>query len=181
MPKTLIYAGIGSRRTPEEIQQQMYHIAEQLAEKWTLRSGRADGADQAFETGAITGNGKMEIYIPWFGFNGAPNNHPDYIRPRATQELADFSARFHPSWSSCSDAAKLLHMRNACQILGLNGDKPADVVICWTLKGMRTGGTGQALRIAEAYEIPIFDLGVPGPDVRQQLVEFINWKEGCSL
>lgn len=181
MPKTLIYAGIGSRKTPDFVLHQMVDVAQQLSARWTLRSGHADGADMAFETGAITGNGKMEIFVPWFGFNGAPTDHPDYIRPRATQELAEFSMQFHPNWGALSDAAKLLMMRNACQILGLTGDSPVDMVICWTQGGRQGGGTGQALRIAEHYNIPIFDLGVPGEGIRRGLVDYTNWKEGIAL
>lgn len=180
MPKKLIYAGIGSRKTPEDICYIMYDIAYQLAEAgWLLRSGHADGADKAFERGVIEHRiGEMEIFIPWFGFNEAPYNHPSYIRPKATQELADFSAQFHPNWNKCSDAAKLLHMRNACQILGLDGHTPVDMVICWTPLGLGTGGTGQALRIAQANNIPIFDLG--GPDsVHERLVKFVEQKEAA--
>ncbi len=181
MPKTLIYAGIGSRRTPEFVLHQMVDVAQQLSDRWILRSGHADGADMAFETGAITGNGKMEIFVPWHGFNGAPTAHPDYIRPKATQALADFSSRFHPKWDQLSDAAKLLMMRNSCQIMGLDGNHPVDMVICWTQGGRQGGGTGQALRIANHYNIPIFDLGVPGDLIRRELTNYVNWKEGIAL
>lgn len=175
MPKTLIYAGIGSRKTPDEILHQMASIATQLAESgWVLRSGHADGADSAFETGCTLADGRMEIYIPWFGFNGAPTNHPDYIRPKATQELADFSKQFHPAWDRCSDTAKLMHMRNACQVLGLSGDVPATMLVCWTPKGNGSGGTGQAIRIAQANEIPIFDLGIPGNFIAEELCKFVE-------
>lgn len=177
MPKTLIYAGIGSRNTPEEVLLQMSSIAEQLAPKWTLRSGHAAGADNAFEMGAMSGDGAMEVFIPWFGFNGAPFDHPDYIRPKPTQGLADFAAQYHPAWSRCSDAAKLMHMRNACQILGEHGDAPCNLVICWTPKGLGSGGTGQAIRIAQAHNIPVFDLGTPGTHIREELCKFIEWCE----
>ena len=70
----LYYAGIGSRETPEHVIHWMHIIGEQLAEKWVVRSGFADGADKAFCYGAETGNGEMEIYLPWAGFNGAPHN-----------------------------------------------------------------------------------------------------------
>ena len=179
MSKTLIYAGIGSRKTPDEVLHQMGAIAIQLAESgWLLRSGHANGADMAFETGCTLANGAMEIFIPWYGFNGAPNGHPDYIRPKATQELADFSRQFHPAWDRCSDATKLMHMRNACQVLGLNGDNPVDLVICWTPRGNGSGGTGQAIRIAQANDIPIFDLGIPGDFIQEELCKFV---EMCEL
>lgn len=175
MTKTLIYAGIGSRSTPKHIQHQMASIAQQLSPNWVLRSGHAEGADMAFEAGALAGKGAMEIFIPWFGFNGAPQNDPRYIRRTATQELADYSAQFHPAWDRCSDAAKLLHMRNACQILGAEGDNPVDLVICWTEGGLGKGGTGQALRIAEANSIPVFDLAIPS--CQQILVDYVDTLE----
>lgn len=181
MSKTLIYAGIGSRQTPKHVLQEMHAVASQLSDLWVLRSGHADGADISFETGCIMANGEMEIYVPWFGFNDAPTNHPDYIRPKATEQLASFSAQFHPNWDACTDAAKLLHMRNSCQILGLDGNVPVDMVICWTPNGKGGGGTGQALRIAQACEIPIFDLGIEGDDIRQQLCDYVNWKEQIAL
>jgi len=48
------YTGIGSRKTPYQVQQQMQRIAQFLAKKgYTLRSGSANGADSAFEEGAL--------------------------------------------------------------------------------------------------------------------------------
>jgi hypothetical protein len=49
--------------------------------------------------------------------------------------------------------------RNAMQILGPKLNHPADLVITWTEMGLRKGGTGQALRIAEEYSVPIINLG----------------------
>lgn len=173
-PKMLTYAGIGSRKTPPNVLRQMSLIAEQLSDKWLLRSGHAQGADSAFEEGCLRGGGKMEIFVPWFGFNKAPTNNPSYIRPKATQGLADYAAKFHPAWDKCNGIAKLLHMRNVCQILGEHGDAPVDLVICWTPNGLGQGGTGQALRIANAHNIPIFDLGEDCDRVRRGLCMFIE-------
>lgn len=178
MSKSLIYAGIGSRETPQDVLEVMYNIAVDLAPNWILRSGHAAGADMAFEQGCIAGNGAKEIYLPWHGFNGAPNNHPQYIRPKATQELADFSAQFHPAWDKCSDPVKLMHMRNAYQILGADGESPVDLVICWTKDGKRGGGTGQALRIAEYYNIPIFDLAIADDHFIQRMCAYLEKLEG---
>jgi hypothetical protein len=52
----------------------------------------------------------------------------------------------------------------AHQILGRELDDPACFVVCWrpdgatTAPGPSTGGTGQALRIAVAQHIPVFNL-----------------------
>lgn len=173
MSKTLYYAGIGSRETPVDIISQMMDIATELAKHgWVLRSGHADGADQAFETGCVQGNGKMEIMLPWKGFNKAPFNNPSYIVPHNSKELEDFTASFHPAWHRCTRAAKLLHMRNSWQILGEHTNAQVEMVICWTKGGKRGGGTGQALRIAEFYKIPIFDLALP--ETVDKLTEFVN-------
>ena len=50
------------------------------------------------------------------------------------------------------------------QILGMGCKSPSAMVVCWTPDGStgittaRTGGTGQALRIAFAHGVPIFNL-----------------------
>ena len=52
--------------------------------------------------------------------------------------------------------------RNTYQILGKNLRDPVDFVLCWTpftRKGDPKGGTSQAIRIAEAYNIPVINLG----------------------
>lgn len=163
MPKRILrYAGIGSRKTPEYIQKMMQSIAQQLGQSgWVLRSGFADGADISFGWGAETVDGAMELFVPWTGYNGAPWNDPRVIVPPMTQELMDLAMKFHPAWHNCSQGAQKLHARNGSIILGLDLKTPVDCVICWTPNGLRGGGTGQALRIADAYEIPIFDLALP--------------------
>lgn len=162
----LHYAGIGSRKTPKHILDIMHHIAAYLASQgWILRSGGAPGADSAFEEGARIENGKTEIFLPWFNFRGSdselhPRNYP------FTPEEREFAAQFHPAWHRCSPTARLLHQRNTRILLGiehLHGKQvtPVKFVIAWTENGMLKGGTSQALRIAQALDIPIFNLGTP--------------------
>lgn len=154
------YAGIGSRKTPQEIQDFMTEFGRQSARKgWLLRSGHATGADQAFEKGCLEEKGPKEIFLPWEGFEGAPENDPDYIVPPFSQKRLELAMRFHRKWHELGQGAKVLHMRNGCQIFGLRMDDPIDFGVCWTPKGLGGGGTGQALRIARAYHIPIVDLG----------------------
>jgi hypothetical protein len=49
--------------------------------------------------------------------------------------------------------------RNSFQVLGEDLETPATCVICWTPGGKGDGGTGQALRIARHYDVPIIDIG----------------------
>lgn len=168
----LAYAGIGSRETPQHILNIMSHLGSYLcSEGWTLRSGGASGADQAFEVGVLQAETvidaeappRKEIYLPWRGFNNSTSHlHPGNL-PFTQQEI-DFSAHIHPNWARCSPSAKLLHQRNLRQIIGceaLHGSTviPVKFVVCWTENGQLKGGTAQAMRIANACGVPIINLG----------------------
>ncbi|MOA32601.1 hypothetical protein D3C78_1538370 [compost metagenome] len=74
----------------------------------------------------------------------------------AAQEIA---ANFHPNWHNLKPTVRQMHSRNVGQVLGQDLKTPSSFVLCWTKNGSGSGGTGQALRIAKAYEIPIFDAG----------------------
>ncbi len=69
------------------------------------------------------------------------------------------AARFHPSWSELSPRARRLH-----QVLGSYLALAATLVVCSTEDGSlegsgpRVGGSGQALRIAHHYGIPVLNL-----------------------
>jgi len=139
------YAGVGSRRTPEE------RIGRRLAELgWTLRTGGAEGADQAFERGARAGGGAVEIFLPWPGFSGYKNGRLE--RPGA--EAIRVASSLHPAWE--------LIARNSHQVLGAGMDDPVAVVICWTPDGAEAGGTGQAIRPASRLGVPVVNLKRPG-------------------
>lgn len=149
--KSLHYAGIGSRETPASVCTAMTHIAHRLRESgYTLRSGGARGADTAFEKGA--GDASV-IYLPWPKFNDHRSPH-HYISVEAKQ----LAGRFHPMYPRLEPHAQALIARNGYQILGLDLKSPVDFVVCWTPKGKGGGGTGQAIRIAQGYNIPVYDL-----------------------
>lgn len=163
---TVAYAGIGSRKTPQDILVLMYKAASALTHQgYILRSGGASGADSAFERGAWLANPRsFEIFVPWRNFNGRDSwNRGDIVYkcnvPQciAAMELAE---KYHPNWAACSSAARRFHARNMFQILGRSLNDPVKFVICWTPDGKRSGGTGQALRVAEDKGIPIYDLAI---------------------
>lgn len=163
--KRKIYAGVGSRKTPREILDRFKRIAIFLRENgFTLRSGGADGADKAFESGA--GNNK-EIYLPWKGFNGSFS--PYYNTDKDAELIVE---EIHPTWDKLSDAAKKLHCRNCCQVLGEDLNIPCSFVVCWTPDGKTVGGTATAIRLAEREGIPVFNFGREGVD--RELWEFLQ-------
>ncbi len=135
----LYYAGIGSRQTPDEILFQMELIALLLySRNYVLRSGGAKGADSAFA-------------------KGTKSRHI-YYASDATDDSIALSSKYHPAWNRCSDYVKQLHGRNSMIILGVKLDTPVEFVVCWTPTGEATGGTGLGIRIARAYNIPVYNL-----------------------
>ena len=169
----MIYAGIGSRETPQNVLEYMEQLAYDWAKEYehTLRSGGARGADTAFEKGAIRGGGPLEIFYTdrcRIGYSG--NKDEDYSSnigqsnvevygPEIMEEAMAHAKEFHPNWGACSPYAKKLHARNSLIMLGDRLNEPVDLVVCWTPGGFKKGGTAQALRIAEYMKISVFNLG----------------------
>jgi hypothetical protein len=139
-----IYAGIGSRKTPPETLAIIKKLAGLLErEGWLLRSGGADGADTAFEQGVMDTRHRA-IFLPgdWFNERKAgPGGFYDSTKLPGWEMALETVDRFHPASNNLSPFARKLMARNAMQI------------------GLRKGGTGQALRIAEEYGVPIINLG----------------------
>lgn len=161
----LAYAGIGSRETPPDICNTMTELAQYLSRLgYTLFSGGADGADDAFEKGAS----HKVIFLPWDGFNGRRVDNRQYIVPPFVEDLA---RKFHPAGNRLKPGALKMMSRNTYQVLGPDLKSPVDFVICWTKDGKASGGTGQAIRIAEAMKIPVFNL--KRVDDLNRLSEFI--------
>ena len=160
----LYYCGIGSRATPDDILEKMKKIGSTLAKiGFILRSGAADGADSAYEEGCDEAGGQKEIFLPWKGFNASSS--PFYEYPGLAEEIA---FQFHPNLYAQKDAVVKLMARNTQQVLGQDcktRSKFSKFVICYCpvdKNGKWLGGTGQALRIAEAKKIPIYNLFIEG-------------------
>ena len=161
-PPSRIYAGIGSRQTPQAVLETMERIGRAMARHgWTLRSGAADGADAAFEAGAEHERGPREIWLPWPGFKGRAADGADTRVGINSEANRDLARQSHPAWHLLREAVQKLMVRNVHQILGPEpgSSPPSDVVICWTPEGAGEGGTGMAIRLAERHGVPVVDLG----------------------
>ena len=161
----LIYAGIGSRKTPSPMQLRMSYSAGVMAKHgWILRSGGAEGADEAFERGLLPTDPR-EIYLPELGWRNNPS-------PFGLDEMEfkydawEYVKKYHPAWQKLgSQFVRKLMTRNVFQILGKDLDRPADMVVCWTQGGGLVGGTAFALRLARIFHIPVYNLG----DIKDEL------------
>ena len=131
-----------------------------------------------FEIGCDRANGKKEIYLPWKNFNGNKSNliFDDDI------EAINIAKKYHPAYNGLSQGAKRLISRDSYQVLGKDLKTPSKYIICYT---DGTGGTSQALRIAEDIQIniPIFNLyHYKGPnDVLIDFKEFLINPEKWAL
>ena len=151
-PRCKAYAGIGSRETPKDVMSKMTGIAERLSLLgYVLYSGGADGADAAFERGAT----HKKIFLPWKDFNGRLEDGDEYVVP---PKNLDFVNEFHPKPTGLTSGGVALMSRNTYQVLGPDLKNPVEFVLCWTKDGKASGGTGQAIRIANHYKIPVFNL-----------------------
>ncbi len=150
------YCGVGSRETPPRILTMMEQIASHFRDAgYTLRSGHAPGADQAFERGA---SGRAQIFLPWKDFchdvaiQGTPYFTPDV-------QATAIARQIHPAWPRLSEGARKLHARNCHQVLGPGLNDPVEFVVCWTKNGSVVGGTATAIRLARINKIPVYNLG----------------------
>lgn len=183
-----IWTGVGSRSVAEdkELYEKLVKIGCDLTQLgWTLRSGGADGADEAFETGwnhnwyqsepNIRPDVKCEIYLPWKGFN----SHTSPLYTSDPDPLAcEIAAQIHPRWKYLSPPVKKLHARNIHQVLGQDCKTPSDIVVCWTPDGKSVGGTRTAIICADMYKIPVVNLGEvrysEDNDIIKTITEIVN-------
>ena len=160
------YAGIGSRKTPKVVVHRMMELAAELSGKgYTLRSGGANGADTAFEQGCDAVEGKKEIYLPWEGFNDSKS---ELYSCYNSMHRVTAQRIYGPRWDHIRDSVKKLMTRNVAQVMGLdNVDvEYSEFVICWTPDGCEkakhrtreTGGTGQAIALANDLRIPVYNM-----------------------
>jgi hypothetical protein len=149
----------------------MCHLGQALARQgWLLRSGGAEGADEAFVLGSESDlidfkgpGGDVQIFLPWPTFQGWQDRGrvEGRIFDEPSDEAYEIAAEYHPAWNYLKPGARKLHARNMHIMLGWELDDPVELVICWTPDAKITGGTGQALRVAADLEVPVWNLANP--------------------
>jgi len=171
------YAGIGSRQTPGNILALMSDIAFYLSlSNYVLRSGAASGADSAFEDGCDKMFGEKEIFLPSPRFNNSESEL--YM---VSDEAKEIARKFHPCFNQLGEYEQLLMSRNSYQVLGKDLKTTCEFIICWTEDGAdgkikktsrSSGGTGQAIRLASEYNIPVNNLRN-----EETLLQWMEWIE----
>lgn len=169
------YAGIGSKKTPNHILEVMRKISKRLSELgYTLHSGGAIGADLAFEKGCF---GNKYIFLPSLKNNSLRDRKQVFLPTNEALKIAEF---VHPVGYYLHGYVKLLMGRNSHQVLGRDLHNPVKFVVCWTPDGCEraedrtreTGGTGQAIALADLWGIPVFNLA-NGKSVMDRIAKIV--------
>lgn len=129
----------------------------------------------------------LAVYLPGKFFNGRSETAPGMVNaatlPKAEEAIA-LANEVHPAGEKPGDPPgkpKLkpyvlnLHARNGHQVLGRDLATHVRSILCYTpdgAKGSRitssTGGTGQALRLAHKFGIPVMNIGNPADRAKLQ-------------
>ncbi|WP_372371430.1 hypothetical protein [Candidatus Uabimicrobium sp. HlEnr_7] len=156
------YAGIGSRNTPNEILKVMKRLGTHYANnKYLLRSGNCQGADQAFQHGVnIVEPHLIELFLPNKNYNKkkqVKGNRIVYDQKHFKEALV-IASQIHLRWSNLSKMGKIFHGRSVQMILGYDLQTPSDFVICWTHEAKEVGGTAIGIILAKEKNIPVLNL-----------------------
>ncbi len=180
IPRVPIYAGVGARETPEPVLAHMREIAERLGERgWRLRTGGADGADNAFAAAAPPD--RREVIVPWSGYNGWQGSGCRVLTPAEIGAMHPLAEPHHAAWERCAAKVRDLNARNVSVLLGTDLRQPAHAVVCWTRDGQDYGGTGMAIRLALQHRIPVLNLAETDPREALRRLEGIASSVGASL
>jgi predicted Rossmann-fold nucleotide-binding protein len=156
-----IYAGIGSRRLSLCESDFCHDIGKWMAkEGWTLKTGACTGADQAFAEGALSGGGKVILWLPWYDYerdwtrkamiSGMVTTRVLEPSDTAAMESVD---QYHPNPGALTETTRRLHARNYLITRGCRF-----VVAYPKTKNGQLGGTGQGIRVAEGLGIDVVRL-----------------------
>lgn len=151
------YAGIGSREITSTEEGRIHRIAEIMQMKgYLLYSGGADGSDHAFEVGS---GGYGVSFLPWPGFNAQLESKTYKVVFHSKESEASVN-RWHPMPSKLTRNGRLFMSRNYFQVNGAGGLPRVDFVICCATRKRDevSGGTGQAVRIANSLKIPVINI-----------------------
>ena len=169
----MIIAGIGARKTPQEFLEIFEAVGQEALKRgWYVRSGHADGADYAFELGAKE---NCIVYLPWKSFNSDKPVLGEAVCVDLREDVLEMVYRHEPYAMECNIGIKRIKARNVYQVLGVDLQKPSDIVVCWTPEGKIVGGTGLAMKLARKANIPIINVGAwDTPVTPEQVIEAIE-------
>jgi O-acetyl-ADP-ribose deacetylase (regulator of RNase III) len=180
------YAGVGSRRITSGSSVLLMKYA--CCMTWAgmvVHSGAADGSDTSFEWGAriaydamcqldanlVPGNYGMvmKCFLPWKQFNGRDGGRLQGFIDSINPNALGFTSTYHPGWDHLKSAPRDMMARNAMQVMDEDLMTPVRFLMCETpdaaispqMTSSKTGGTGQAIRIAAPNGVRVYNIKNP--------------------
>ena len=161
-----VFTGIGGRLIGSNHINLLYKIACLLEQDgWRCRTGDASGSDSVFRDAYIPN--PMNIYV----FSARAVQVDLYGTADRAREIM---YKYHPNPDAVrrSKFSEYLLTRDVYQVLGPSLEDPSKIVICYTEEGKLKGGTAMAIRIANAYGIPVLNIG--NPKHYNAVLDYIN-------
>jgi len=186
LPTPRWFTGVGATDITEDEQRLCSKIAYVLCSfgGYALRSGKAPGADQAFQRGmeraeSVPGYvpADHEIYLPWeqFESHAKVSNKYDIWELEELKETMRIASETHPAYQNLKPGQLAFHHRNIHQTLGRRLDQPSDFVLYCAKDGkdgLPEGGTRTAVKVAVDRGIPVFNMR------GKRYEEVIHWVKG---
>lgn len=150
----LVYGGAGAREAARDKLTALRDFAIWARRSsWTVNTGGADGCDAAFLGGA--GHEATNLFLPWIGYN----DHEDGLLP--LKDAFRIAEQYHPAWDRLTPVVRKFMARNVHIVLGDDLHSPVRFLLCCTVDGKDSGGTGHTIRVSRAYNIPVLNIGEP--------------------
>lgn len=158
------FTGVGSRKAKADVKEDFDMVKHRLIlSEYILATGDAIGADEYWWENYP--DQIKERFGPEGGKYPKPNTIIVTSEEKQWADAKKIASKHHPSWRFLrQNYHRALHIRNVFQVLGYGLDTPSEFLVCWTPDGAetetskKTGGTGTAIRIANTYGIPVFNL-----------------------
>jgi hypothetical protein len=175
----LPYAATGNKDMPESFKPMIQRIGRNLQEAGLiLRTGGMEGLEDVIEKSAT----KLEVHLPFKDFDGKQSKFTytsDFVKGIAKM--------FHTSFDTLKPVVQTFLAKNVRLVLGKDGKSPALFLLVWTEDGaettaektFKTGNSGNAIEIANAIKIPVFNLA--RPDAEQRIYEFVAAKTNKEI
>lgn len=171
------FTGVGSRKLSALGEDRITDILPYLRKRnYLLCTGDAyEGGDVAFwghYEGAKIRFGPLNRENPKKDVQIIDPEQPQY---HIARKLA---ASLHPAWRWLNEPTRELHTRNVFQVMGARITRPSEFLVCWTPDGAetettkKTGGTAMAIKVANYYGIPVFNLR--NDDALERLADFLS-------
>lgn len=166
------YAVVGNREFPTDLMPKLTSIVKKLDSLgYTARTGSMKGLDICVEE--LTSN--VELQLPWKNFNDKESKNTF-----SSPEILALAKSFQPGFDELSLPIKGFLAKNVRVLLGSKGISRAIFLLCHSEDGVdsarhvssRTASVGHAIKIADKFNIPVFNL--KNPNVEEQLMSYLN-------